>query len=239
MGLSVEYTGGSSSRQHDEGGAASDAAEGEQSAGKAGQSGWERARRQAKIDALLKAGPLSTAILIGANLGSRGVRKPTGRLRLDRVTAAAIFPMRQQVLRSLRSDGSAQEHQSVRKTLLLEDSLTSSYDDDVLSRPRRKRHCRSAGAPAFSQTALEMLVLTLVCLRASRTQHRKADLPDFLWCSLLQPQTETISIRWHVRGSDGAWTHVDAGFATYCCAGLHPVYYLTQTSCVSSSAHVL
>ena len=52
----------------------------------------------------------------------------------------------------------------------------------------------------------------------------------------LQPQTETIPIRWHVLGMDGAWAHVDAGFTTYCCGGYHPVYYLTQATCAPISS---
>lgn len=59
--------------------------------------GWERARRQAEIDRLLVAGPLSTAIRIGTNHGQRSRRKAAGRLRIDRVTAAAIFPVQNTV----------------------------------------------------------------------------------------------------------------------------------------------
>ena len=55
--------------------------------------GWEKARRQAEIDRLLDAGPLSTAIRIGTNHGGKSRSKAAGRLRLDRVTAAAIFPV--------------------------------------------------------------------------------------------------------------------------------------------------
>ena len=49
------------------------------------------------IDRLLAAGPLSTAIRIGTNHVQRSKCKAAGRLRLDRVTVEAIFPLHQTV----------------------------------------------------------------------------------------------------------------------------------------------
>ena len=64
--------------------------------------GWEKARRQSLIDQLLAAGPVSTAIRVGTNHVQRSQRKAAGRLRLDRVTVAAIFPLHQTVCHALR-----------------------------------------------------------------------------------------------------------------------------------------
>jgi len=69
--------------------------------------GWEKARRQGVIDRLLAAGPLSTAIRIGTNHVSRSKCKAAGRLRLDRVTVAAIFPLHQTVCRAPHDPPSA------------------------------------------------------------------------------------------------------------------------------------
>ena len=44
--------------------------------------GWEKARRQAEIDRLLDAGPLSTVVRIGTNHGQISRRSAAGRLRL-------------------------------------------------------------------------------------------------------------------------------------------------------------
>ncbi len=79
--------------------------------------GWEKARKQAVIDRLLAAGPLSTAIRIGANHDQRSKCKAAGRLRLDRVTVAAIFPLHQTVYAAPRDPPSTSTRSYLRSVL--------------------------------------------------------------------------------------------------------------------------